>query len=152
MSAGEIDTLVPPEQSHESCLALKLRGVKTRLSLYPREPHGISEPSRRVHYFKEILDWIEERVRAVAHVECGDLSPLWIPLLLDACSLHSQSGARAPHSTGLAARPANHQGRTSVLSMYDQVSLHLTDPNGPGKDCRVRSPFLCRPSPGERPR
>jgi dipeptidyl aminopeptidase/acylaminoacyl peptidase len=55
---GEEDARVPPGQSHEFYRALKARGVETRLVLYPREPHGIGEPRHRVHYFEEILDWI----------------------------------------------------------------------------------------------
>jgi dipeptidyl aminopeptidase/acylaminoacyl peptidase len=60
---GEVDVRVPPNQSHEFYRALKLRGVETRLVLYPREPHGLAEPRHRAHYFKEILEWIDEHVR-----------------------------------------------------------------------------------------
>ena len=57
---GEVDLRVPPSQSHEFYRALKYRGVETRLVLYPREPHGLAEPRHRLHYFKLILDWINE--------------------------------------------------------------------------------------------
>jgi dipeptidyl aminopeptidase/acylaminoacyl peptidase len=60
---GDSDTRVPPGQSHEFYRALKLRGVETRLVLYPREPHGLAEPRHRAHYFRIILDWIDEHVR-----------------------------------------------------------------------------------------
>lgn len=55
---GEVDRRVPPGQSGELYRALKARGVETQLVFYPREPHGISEPRHRLHYFKQILDWI----------------------------------------------------------------------------------------------
>ena len=57
---GELDQRVPPSQSHEFYRALKYRGVETRLVIYPREPHAVSEPRHRLHYFKLILDWINE--------------------------------------------------------------------------------------------
>ena len=57
---GEVDLRVPPSQSHEFYRALKYRGVETKLVLYPREPHGVGEPRHRLHYFKLILDWINE--------------------------------------------------------------------------------------------
>ncbi|MCK4375403.1 MAG: S9 family peptidase, partial [Candidatus Brocadiae bacterium] len=53
---GEVDVRVPPGQSHELYRALKARGVETKLVLYPREPHGISEPRHRRHYLELILD------------------------------------------------------------------------------------------------
>jgi len=58
---GEVDARVPPSQSHEFYRALKHRGVETRLILYPREPHGVSEPRHRLAYFKQILDWVNPR-------------------------------------------------------------------------------------------
>ena len=59
---GEVDQRVHPNQSHEFYRALKLRGVETKLVLYPREPHGVSEPRHRLHYFKSILNWIDEHM------------------------------------------------------------------------------------------
>ena len=61
---GEVDARVPPSQSHEFYRALKYRGIETHLVLYPREPHGVSEPRHRQHYFKMILDWINEHTLA----------------------------------------------------------------------------------------
>lgn len=60
---GEVDARVPPGQSHEFYRALKARGVETRLVLYPREPHGVSEPRHRLQYFQMILDWINDHCR-----------------------------------------------------------------------------------------
>ncbi len=57
---GEVDKRVPPGQSGELYRALKARGVETQLVYYPREPHGISELRHRLHYFKQILDWIND--------------------------------------------------------------------------------------------
>jgi len=59
---GEVDVRVPPGQSHEFYRGLKARGVPTQLVLYPREPHGVSEPRHRLHYFQQILDYINEHV------------------------------------------------------------------------------------------
>ncbi len=60
---GEVDVRVPPSQSHQFYRALKVRGVETSLVLYPREPHGVSEPRHRKHYFEQIVAYIDEHVK-----------------------------------------------------------------------------------------
>jgi dipeptidyl aminopeptidase/acylaminoacyl peptidase len=59
---GEVDARVPPGQSHEFYRALKARGVPTELVLYPREPHGVSEPRHRLHHFGQVLKYINKHV------------------------------------------------------------------------------------------
>lgn len=54
---GEADTRVHPEQSLELYSALRLRGIPTRLVLYPREPHGLDERAHQLDFIERTLDW-----------------------------------------------------------------------------------------------
>ena len=54
---GEADERVHPEQSLELYTALRIRGVPTRLVLYPREPHGLDERAHQLDYITRVLDW-----------------------------------------------------------------------------------------------
>jgi len=54
---GEADTRVHPEQSVELYTALRLKGVPTRLVLYPREPHGLDERAHQLDFIERTADW-----------------------------------------------------------------------------------------------
>ncbi|MCH8903055.1 MAG: S9 family peptidase [Bacteroidetes bacterium] len=60
---GKNYTRVHPEQSMELYSALKLKGVATKLILYPREPHGLREYAHQVHYMNELLTWYDKYVK-----------------------------------------------------------------------------------------
>jgi len=56
---GENDHDVPITQAEEFYIALRKRGVPTRLVRYPNEGHGIRQPRHRRHYFEQILNWFD---------------------------------------------------------------------------------------------
>ncbi|RMF59766.1 MAG: S9 family peptidase, partial [Calditrichaeota bacterium] len=63
---GLKDERVHPEQSLELYQALKLKGVPTRLIMYPREPHGLREVPHMVHFINSVISWFEEHVKKKA--------------------------------------------------------------------------------------
>lgn len=60
---GESDWNVPILNSEQWYLALKRRGVDTRLVVYPGQPHGLRIPSYNVHRYKEYLAWYDRYVK-----------------------------------------------------------------------------------------
>ncbi|MBK5293274.1 MAG: S9 family peptidase [Acidobacteriia bacterium] len=60
---GENDNRVPPTQAHEYYRALKRQGVETRMILYPRQPHGPTEPKFVQHVMEQHLEWAEKFLR-----------------------------------------------------------------------------------------
>jgi dipeptidyl aminopeptidase/acylaminoacyl peptidase len=59
---GEADRRVPVSQGYELYNALKRQGVKTKMVVYPRQPHGIQEPKLLLDAMNRNLDWFEEYV------------------------------------------------------------------------------------------
>ncbi len=55
---GEKDERVPLPQSYETYIALKKFGVPVELVIYPREPHGLSEPKHQVDKMRRELEWL----------------------------------------------------------------------------------------------
>ena len=60
---GESDWNVPILNSEQFYLALKRRGIDTRLVVYPGQPHGLRVPSYNVHRYTEYLAWYEKYVK-----------------------------------------------------------------------------------------
>ena len=60
---GEQDERVPIGQGYEFYHALKRLGVPTRMVVYPRMPHGPSEPKAALDIMERTLDWVERWVR-----------------------------------------------------------------------------------------
>lgn len=60
---GEQDWDVPVEQAYILHRALKDLGVDTRLVIYPREAHGISESAHRLDLLTRLRDWFVEHLR-----------------------------------------------------------------------------------------
>lgn len=56
---GEIDALVPVEQTRQLHTYLRLLGVPTELVPLPGEGHGIVHPSRRSELAETVLAWID---------------------------------------------------------------------------------------------
>lgn len=54
---GERDDRVPVTQAHEFHRALERRGVETKMIVYPRMPHGPTEPKFLQHIAEQHLDW-----------------------------------------------------------------------------------------------
>jgi dipeptidyl aminopeptidase/acylaminoacyl peptidase len=59
---GESDLRVPISQGYELYSALKRRGVKTRMVVYPRQPHGIQEPKLMLDALNRNLEWFDQWV------------------------------------------------------------------------------------------
>jgi dipeptidyl aminopeptidase/acylaminoacyl peptidase len=59
---GEADVRVPPSQGYEYYHALKTRGVTTKMVVYPRQPHGPTEPKFVLDIMQRHLDWVEKYV------------------------------------------------------------------------------------------
>ncbi|MGW8265301.1 MAG: S9 family peptidase [Longimicrobiales bacterium] len=60
---GESDWNVPILNSEQFYLALKRRGIDTRLVVYPGQPHGLRVPSYNVHRYTEYLAWYDRYVK-----------------------------------------------------------------------------------------
>ncbi len=63
---GAQDRRVPVGQAQEFHLALKKVGVESRLVLYPRQGHGISEPRLHKDAMRRSLNWFNEKVLGIA--------------------------------------------------------------------------------------
>jgi dipeptidyl aminopeptidase/acylaminoacyl peptidase len=59
---GEADVRVPISQSYEFYNALKRHGVTTRLTVYPRQPHGFVEPKMTLDAARANLEWFDRFV------------------------------------------------------------------------------------------
>lgn len=56
---GKEDSRVHPGQGIELYTALKHNKVPTRLVLYPREPHGLTERAHQLDFIKRVLAWFD---------------------------------------------------------------------------------------------
>jgi len=54
---GDADVRVPITQGHEYYNALKRQGVEVRMIVFPRQPHGITEPRMLLKAMQTNLDW-----------------------------------------------------------------------------------------------
>jgi dipeptidyl aminopeptidase/acylaminoacyl peptidase len=59
---GENDVRVPISQGYELYNALKRQGVTTRMTVYPRQPHGFTEPKMTLDAAKANLEWFDRFV------------------------------------------------------------------------------------------
>ena len=60
---GEADVRVPISQGYELYNALKQQGVTVKMVVYPRTPHGPSEPKFVLDIMERHLEWVEKYVR-----------------------------------------------------------------------------------------
>lgn len=60
---GLKDERVHPGQSHELYTALKHNNVDTKLILYPREPHGLTERAHEIHFINNLIQWFNVYVK-----------------------------------------------------------------------------------------
>ena len=54
---GEADVRVPIAQGYEYYNALKRQGVETRMLVFPRQPHGITEPRMLLKAMQTNMEW-----------------------------------------------------------------------------------------------
>ena len=63
--AGEQDYRVPVTQGLELYGVLKAKGVDARLVYYPDENHWILKPANSIHWYGEVLGWLERYLKPV---------------------------------------------------------------------------------------
>lgn len=61
---GEKDDRVPVTQGWEYYNALRMMGVPTKMVVYPREPHGLTERQHQRDLMERVLAWFDEYVKA----------------------------------------------------------------------------------------
>ena len=59
---GDNDDRVPISQSYEFYTALKRQGVTTRMTVYPRQPHGFTEPKMTLDAARANVEWFDRFV------------------------------------------------------------------------------------------
>jgi dipeptidyl aminopeptidase/acylaminoacyl peptidase len=59
---GEADDRVPISQGYEFYNALKRQGVPTKFTVYPRQPHGFTEPKMTLDAARANLEWFDRFV------------------------------------------------------------------------------------------
>jgi dipeptidyl aminopeptidase/acylaminoacyl peptidase len=59
---GEADDRVPVSQGYELYNALKRQGVTTKFTVYPRQPHGFTEPKMTLDAARANLEWFDRFV------------------------------------------------------------------------------------------
>jgi dipeptidyl aminopeptidase/acylaminoacyl peptidase len=57
VTAGELDYRVPIDQDLQLFTALQLKGVKSKLIIFPDEGHWILKPQNSEFWYKNVLDW-----------------------------------------------------------------------------------------------
>ncbi|MFQ6618777.1 MAG: alpha/beta hydrolase family protein, partial [Fidelibacterota bacterium] len=60
---GEKDLRVPVGQSRELYRGLEMKGVDTRLVIYPREPHGLREREHQLDFINRVMEWYDTYVK-----------------------------------------------------------------------------------------
>jgi dipeptidyl aminopeptidase/acylaminoacyl peptidase len=60
---GEQDIRVPTTQGYEMYNALKRKGVKTEMVVYPRTPHGPREPKFMLDIMQRHIGWVDQHFR-----------------------------------------------------------------------------------------
>jgi dipeptidyl aminopeptidase/acylaminoacyl peptidase len=60
---GEADLRVPVSQGYEFYNALKRQGVTVKMTVYPRQPHGLQEPKMTLDAARANLEWFDKHVR-----------------------------------------------------------------------------------------
>ncbi len=56
---GLVDARVHPEQSLQLYPFLKIKGVPTKMILYPREPHAFRERAHQENFIHWTVDWFD---------------------------------------------------------------------------------------------
>jgi dipeptidyl aminopeptidase/acylaminoacyl peptidase len=59
---GEADVRVPISQGYEFYNALKRQGVTTKMTVYPRQPHGFTEPKMTLDAARANVEWFDRFV------------------------------------------------------------------------------------------
>lgn len=63
VTAGELDYRVPVDQSYQLFTGLQLKGVPSKLIVYPDEGHWILKPQNSEFWYKSVLGWFDKYLR-----------------------------------------------------------------------------------------
>lgn len=63
VTAGELDYRVPVDQSLQLYTTLQLKGVPSKLIIFPDEGHWILKPQNSEFWYKNVLDWFDRHLR-----------------------------------------------------------------------------------------
>lgn len=63
VTAGELDYRVPVDQSLQLYSTLQLRGVESKLVIFPDEGHWILKPQNSQFWHGQVLDWFKKHLR-----------------------------------------------------------------------------------------
>lgn len=63
VTAGELDYRVPVDQSYQLYTALQLRGVDSKLIVFPDEGHWILKPQNSEFWYTNVLDWLNKHLK-----------------------------------------------------------------------------------------
>ncbi len=62
VTAGELDFRVPVDQSLQLYTTLQLRGVPSKLIIFPDEGHWILKPQNSEFWYRNVLDWFDKHL------------------------------------------------------------------------------------------
>ena len=63
VTCGELDFRVPVDQSFQLFTALQLKGVDSKLIVFPDEGHWILKPQNSEFWYKNVMDWFSKYVK-----------------------------------------------------------------------------------------
>ncbi|HSK30499.1 MAG TPA: S9 family peptidase [Candidatus Limnocylindria bacterium] len=63
VTAGELDYRVPVDQSLQLYTTLQLKGVPSKLIIFPDEGHWILKPQNSEFWYRNVLDWFSRHLR-----------------------------------------------------------------------------------------
>ncbi len=63
VTAGELDYRVPVDQSLQLFTTLQLKGVPSKLIIFPDEGHWILKPQNSEFWYRNVLDWFSKHLR-----------------------------------------------------------------------------------------
>lgn len=63
ITQGEIDYRVPVDQSLQLFTTLQLKGIESKLVVFPDEGHWILKPQNSIFWYGQVLGWFEKHLR-----------------------------------------------------------------------------------------
>jgi dipeptidyl aminopeptidase/acylaminoacyl peptidase len=63
VTAGELDFRVPVDQSLQLFTALQLKGVESKLIVFPDEGHWILKPQNSEFWYRNVIDWFDKYLK-----------------------------------------------------------------------------------------
>jgi dipeptidyl aminopeptidase/acylaminoacyl peptidase len=64
VSCGELDFRVPNDQSFQLYTALQLKGIPSKLIVFPDEGHWILKPQNSEFWYQNVLDWFQKYLKS----------------------------------------------------------------------------------------